>query len=87
MAVSISWFGGCLKTAGVVGIAKQTVEHCIERTDRNYEQGADAVRIGDYVRRWRQWVRGGLDRYELAVVTPSPPCIADKTNGTDTEED
>jgi len=46
---------------GIVGIANQTVERCVERTNRLYEHGADAVRIGDYVRRWWQWVRGGLD--------------------------
>jgi hypothetical protein len=46
---------------GIVGIAKQTVERCVERTNRLYEQGADAVRIGDYFRRWWQWVRSGLN--------------------------
>jgi hypothetical protein len=46
--------------------------------NRLYEQGADAVRIGDYVRRWRQWVRSGLDGYELAVVKASPYAAADK---------
>ncbi len=64
--------------AGIVGVAKQTVERCVERVNRLYEQGADAVRIGDYVRRWRQWVRTGLDGYELAVVKPSPCAAADK---------
>jgi hypothetical protein len=28
--------------------------------NRLYEQGADAIRIGDYVRRWWTWVRSGL---------------------------
>lgn len=39
---------------------------------------ADAVRIGDYVRRWRQGVRSGLDGYEFAVVKPSPHAAAGK---------
>jgi hypothetical protein len=37
--------------SGIVGIATQTVQRCVERMNRLYEQGADAVRIGDYVRR------------------------------------
>ena len=38
---------------------------------RLYEQGADSAHIGDYVRRWRRWVRSGQDGYEFAIVTPS----------------
>ncbi len=41
-----------------------------------YEQGADTVRIGDYVRRCWQWVRSGLNGYELVVVKPSPHAAA-----------
>jgi len=67
---------------GIVGIAKQTVERCVERTNRLYEQGADAVRIGDYVRRWWQWVRnglaestpGGCGRVDLAIRV-NCPCV------------
>ena len=51
---------------------------CVERTTRLYEQGADQVRIGDYVRRWCVWVRNGLDDLELQVVTPSPYAAAGK---------
>ena len=29
------------------------------------------VRIEDYVRRWRRWVRSGLDSYGLKGVLPS----------------
>ncbi len=29
-----------------------------------YERGADAVRIGNYVRRCWQWVRSGLEDYD-----------------------
>jgi hypothetical protein len=38
------------------------------------------LRIGKYVRRWRRWVRSGLDGYDLklAVVKPSPYAAADK---------
>jgi hypothetical protein len=30
----------------------QTDRRCVERMNRLYEEGADDVRIGDYVRRW-----------------------------------
>ena len=54
-------------------MARKTVAGCVERINQLYEQGADAVRIGNYVRRWRQCVRSGLDDYalELAVVKTS----------------
>jgi len=32
-------------------------------TTRFHEQGAPPQRIGDYVRRWRQWLRAGLQGY------------------------
>jgi hypothetical protein len=31
------------------------------------QQGAVEIRILDYVRRWRQWVRSGLDAYAWGV--------------------
>lgn len=52
----------------------QTVQRYVEWMNRLYEQGADAVRISKYVRRWRKWVGSGLNDYDLvsAVVKPSP---------------
>jgi aryl carrier-like protein len=50
----------------------QTVKRSVEQMKQLYKQGADAVRIGDYVRRWRQWVRSGLDGYGPRE-KPSPP--------------
>ena len=44
-----------------LGIAPPTVERFDERARRLYEQGADAARIDQYVRRWWQWVRAGID--------------------------
>jgi hypothetical protein len=37
------------------------VERFVERACRFYEQGADALRIGEYVGRWWKWVRAGID--------------------------
>ena len=44
-----------------LGIAQPTVTRFLERARRLYEQGADAIRIDEYVRRWWKWVRGGID--------------------------
>ena len=42
------FLGYCFTPAGLVGAAEQTVERFLERATRLYEQGADAVRIGEY---------------------------------------
>lgn len=44
-----------------LAVAQQTVQRCLEKVSRLYEQGADDIRIGKYVRRWLQWVRSGVD--------------------------
>jgi hypothetical protein len=47
-------FLGCgFRQRGLSVLPRQTVERCVERMNQLYEQGAGAVRIGDYVRRWR----------------------------------
>ena len=48
----VDFLGYRFSSVGFVGVAVQTVERCVERINRLYEQGADAIRIGDYVRRW-----------------------------------
>jgi len=40
--------------------APQTIEKCVERVSQLYEQGADMIHIGAYVRRWQRWARSGL---------------------------
>jgi hypothetical protein len=42
-------------------VAQKTVVRCLEKVSRLYEQGASEGRIGEYVGRWWQWVRGGVD--------------------------
>jgi RNA-directed DNA polymerase len=53
-------FLGYRFTPAGLSVARQTVRRCVERVHRLYEQGADAVRIGGYVRRWCTWVMSGL---------------------------
>ena len=53
-------FLGYQFTPSGLGVAAKTIERFAERLTRLYEHGADAVRIGAYVRHWRRWVTGGL---------------------------
>lgn len=46
---------------GLIGVAEPTRQRFVERVHQLYEQGADQVRIGKYVRRWLGWVNSGLD--------------------------
>jgi hypothetical protein len=43
-----------------LSIAGKTVERFMERMTRLYEQGADSLRIGQYVSKWIEWVNAGL---------------------------
>lgn len=54
------FLGYRFQSAGLTGVAQQTVERFVERTTRLYEQGADAIRIGEYGRRWLRWVGAGI---------------------------
>ena len=47
--------------AGITGMSRRTVEKFAKRVAQLYEQGADAVGIGQYVRRWLRWTTAGLD--------------------------
>jgi hypothetical protein len=50
------WF-----TPSGLGIALKTVERCLAKVSRLYEQGASVGRIGEYLGRWWLWVRSGVD--------------------------
>ena len=65
------FLGYRFQSAGLVGPARQTVERFVERANRLYEQGADAVRIGKYARRWCRWVTSGLGESEWNRSSPS----------------
>jgi RNA-directed DNA polymerase len=63
------FLGYRLAPAGVVGVAWASVHQCVERISRLYEQGADAIRIGQYVVRWWTWVRSGMGReFTMTIV-------------------
>ena len=46
---------------GITGMSRRTVEKFAKRVAQLYEQGADDVGIGQYVRRWLRWTTAGLD--------------------------
>jgi len=45
-------FLGYTFTPAGLDVAPQTVERCVERVSRLYEQDVDLLHIGAYVRRW-----------------------------------
>ncbi len=53
-----------------ITVAAKTIGNFVERICQLYEQGADRVRIGQYVRRWWIWVRSGLRENVTWVVGP-----------------
>ncbi len=53
-------FLGYFLKPGVLRVSRGTFERFTERISRLYEQGADYVRIGEYVRHWLKWVGSGI---------------------------
>jgi len=48
----------------MVCVAEKTVRIFTKHIDQLYEQGADLSRIGQYVKKWVQWMKsGGVTRY------------------------
>ena len=56
-----SFLGYEFNQDGLIGVAEPTRQRFVERVHQLYEQGADQVRVGKYVRRWLVWVKSGLD--------------------------
>ncbi len=59
MARGFDFLGYWFSATGV-RVAVKTVDRMRAKVTRLYEQGASVGRIGDYLRRWVAWVRGGL---------------------------
>jgi len=55
-----SFLGYDYNQDGLIGVAEPTRHRFVERVHQLYEQGADQVRIGMYVRRWLAWVKSGV---------------------------
>jgi len=52
---------------GRFGLAWVTVSNHQERISRLCEQGADETRIGEYVRRWWIWAKGGVPEFSCGL--------------------
>ena len=50
-----------------LSIAPKTLANFLERKTQLYEQGADARRIGQYVRNWYRWVRAGVEIRQVSI--------------------
>ena len=59
ISAGFDFLGYHLTPAGLAP-ARQTLQNFLQRIARLYEQGADSVRIGQYVRNWLVWLRSGL---------------------------
>ena len=44
-------------------IAHTTCQKMVQRVVQLYEQGADTIRIGQYLQHWHRWVHAGLSMY------------------------
>ncbi len=58
-------FLGYHLTRGGLRAATVTIEKSFAHVRRLYEQGADPIRIGQYVQRWRKWITSGLGRLSV----------------------
>ncbi|NEQ65754.1 MAG: reverse transcriptase [Symploca sp. SIO2D2] len=59
IARGFEFLGYWFDTTGV-GVAQKTVDRMMAKVTQLYERGASVGRIGDYLRRWVGWVKGGL---------------------------
>ncbi len=81
--------GYAVTAAGKLASSRAALKICVERINRLYEQGADSNRIGQYVRHWLRWVRGGVrgilsDTLRVLYVLYAPssyPYQGTKTDG------
>ena len=63
-------FLGYLIKPGRLSVSLKTIKNFMERIARLYEQGADINRIGQYILKWFQWIRAGIN--EVLKIIPSP---------------
>jgi len=51
-------------TLGRLSVSGKTLERLIKHVTRLYEQGEDSTRIGQYVKKWLQWVHAGTAKFQ-----------------------
>jgi len=60
---------------GLVGLASETLQNFSERVAALYEQGADEIRIQQYVRRWVGWCLNTQCSVKLKFAGKSSYCV------------
>ena len=55
-------------------VAKKTRQRFVSRVTRLYEQGSIIEVIEGYVRRWKQWARGGLGEFAKQLILDDDVC-------------
>ncbi len=50
-------------------VSRGTFERFTERISLLYEQGADYLRIGEYVKHWLKWVRTGMRKKDWVGIS------------------
>jgi|TARA_B100000315_G_C14458295_1_gene532501 hypothetical protein len=58
------FLGHKYKPSGL-SLAPKTFERFADRIARLYEQGADELRIGQFIRHWTKWTRAGLGQNKV----------------------
>jgi len=53
-------FLGYFIKPGLLTVSQETIHRFTQRIAQLYEQGADSVRIGQYVQKWGLWACGGI---------------------------
>jgi len=55
-------FLGYFLKPGELTVSEKTIKRFVKRIARLYEQGADSIRIGQYVLKWLQWLLAGVEQ-------------------------
>ena len=72
-------FLGYFLKPGILSVSVVTINNCVDRITRLYEQGASFERIGEYVKHWYTWVRANVTLG--AMVTKKSNATGELSNG------
>ena len=60
IARGFDFLGYSFSASGLCGLTRKSCHNMLARVHQLYEQGADSVRIGDYLRHWCRWAMAGI---------------------------
>lgn len=73
-------FLGYFLKPGMLNVSISTLKRFAQRIAQLYEQGADIVRIGEYVRHWCMWVRAGITGTDKTLLSSACPSLSSFLN-------